>query len=139
MDSQTTPTLLTLPLSTTLTCIQTTVATVQLLHASYNKQRIRYVSKSSCGQKYPTFAPTDVVWPSFLQLVDGCLENIIQLIEENALIIAGVAIGIAVLEVRSHKPQLAIRLYCALEFPSLHPEITNSRNTHQSNRGEERV
>lgn len=64
------------------------------------KQLLRYDSKSSSGQKYPTFAPSDIFCtPLSLQHVNGCLDTIIQLIEDNAIIIAGVAIGIAVLEV----------------------------------------
>ncbi|XP_057698514.1 tetraspanin-1-like [Corythoichthys intestinalis] len=36
---------------------------------------------------------------SHLQLVDGCFQKLLQLIEENAVIIAGVALGIAALEI----------------------------------------
>lgn len=34
------------------------------------------------------------------QMIDGCFNKLLQLIEENALIIAGVALGIAALEVK---------------------------------------
>ncbi|TMS23697.1 Tetraspanin-8 [Larimichthys crocea] len=32
-------------------------------------------------------------------MIDGCFNKLLQLIEENALIIAGVALGIAALEI----------------------------------------
>lgn len=36
----------------------------------------------------------------FLEMVDGCLDKLVNAIEENSLIIAGVAIGITAIEVR---------------------------------------
>lgn len=38
----------------------------------------------------------------FMQMIDGCLDKIITVIEKNAFIIAGVAIGITAIEV--HRP-----------------------------------
>lgn len=100
VDSQTTATSLALPSSARIKFSHSSVATALCLHATKPMQLSRYDSKSSSGQKYPTFPPSDIFCtpPSF-QNIDGCLESIIRLIEENSLIIAGVAVGIAVLEV----------------------------------------
>ncbi|XP_077460902.1 tetraspanin 34a [Stigmatopora argus] len=46
-----------------------------------------------------TCSRSSVELAAHLQLVDGCFKKLLQLIEENAVIIAGVALGIAALEI----------------------------------------
>lgn len=40
------------------------------------------------------------VWLCFMEMIDGCFDKLVAAIEENSLIIAGVAIGITAIEVR---------------------------------------
>lgn len=70
-------------------------------HARRAMQADRYDSKvqlqvSCLAQKQMEF----LFFFLFLEMVDGCLGKLVSIIEENSIIIAGVAIGIAAIEVR---------------------------------------
>lgn len=72
-------------------------------HAAESTQKDRYDGQSSvAGFVFATLSENrcDSLFLFFLEMIDGCFVKLVALIEENAVIIAGVAIGIAALEVR---------------------------------------